>query len=305
MNFRSPFKYVSDADYRFLINSKLGFYHNMPDAEFLKRRYRIAFGKHLDLDAPVTFNEKLQWLKLYDRKPEYTKMVDKYEVKQYVSDVIGKQYIIPTLGVWDDPEQIDFDGLPKQFVLKCTHDSQGLVICKDKSRLNTQEAIVKLKKALKRNYFWVGREWPYKNVKPRIIAEQYLEEPSKADLVDYKLFCFNGKVKLILICSNRFGKDGLKEDFYDINWNKLKLKRPNHKNSNIIINKPEKIDDMIALAEKLSNGISFLRVDFYIIDNKIYFGELTFFPACGFESFEPQIWDKTLGNWIQLPEKRV
>lgn len=210
--------------------------HVIPDRLYLKLKFRQKMGKWPDLDNPKTFNEKLQWLKLHDRKPIYSTMVDKYEAKRYIADIIGEEYIIPTLGVWDRFEDIDFDALPNQFVLKCTHDSGGLVIVCDKSSMNLDAARKKINRSMKRNYYWHGREWAYKNVKPRIIAEQYMEDgnpgekPERIDagLTDYKVHCFNGKPKLILVCKDRFSRGGMTEDFFSDEWNHLPVKRIRH-----------------------------------------------------------------------------
>lgn len=274
----------------------------IPDKLYLKMFYRYRMGKNLNINNPQTFNEKLQWLKLYDRNPEYSKMVDKYEVKQYVASIIGEEYIIPTIGIYDKFEDINFDELPKQFVMKCTHDSGGLVICKDKKDLDINEVKNKIEVFLKRKYFYHGREWPYKNVKPRIIIEQYMKEEHKEELTDYKFMCFNGKVKCSFTCLNRNSPNGLNVDFYDINWNKMPFERY-YKNSNIVLEKPKNYEKMIELAEKLSKNIPFVRVDFYEINNKLYFGELTFYPGCGCESFQPEEYDRILGEWIRLPSK--
>lgn len=188
-----------------------GYLKTMPDEKYLKLMFRARMGKKLNLDEPQTFNEKLQWLKLYNRKPEYTRMVDKYEAKAYVAERIGAEHIIPTLGIWNSFDEIDFNKLPMQFVLKCTHDSGGLVICKDKEKLDIKAAREKIEKSLKNSYYDWGREWPYKDVKPRIIAEQYMAD----NLRDYKLFCFDSIPRMTLVCSERFTKDGVKEDFYD------------------------------------------------------------------------------------------
>lgn len=268
----------------------------LPDWLYLKIKYRRDLGKSLNLKTPKSFNEKLQWLKLYDRNPLYTTLVDKYAVKLYVSQKIGSEYIIPTLGVWENFDSIDFNKLPSQFVLKTTHDSGGVVICSDRQRLDFEEAKKKITTSLHRNFYWDFREWPYKNVKPRIIAEQYLAD----NLLDYKLFCFNGVPRITLVCSERFSQGGLKEDFYDEQWNHLDLKRPNHENSRKLIPKPEQYDLLKALAETLSSGIPFARIDFYVVQSKVYFGEITFYPASGFEGFVPAEWDLRLGDWIQL-----
>lgn len=275
----------------------------LSDETHLKIRFKLKMGRRLDLENPQTFNEKLQWLKLYDRKPIYTTMVDKYAVKQYVAEQIGEEYIIPTLGVWDRFEDINFDALPDQFVLKCTHDSGGLVICRDKSKLDMAAAKTKIEKFLKREYFWVHREWPYKNVKPRIIAEQYMSDNNSFELIDYKIHCFNGEPKFVLLCQNRFGASGLTEDFYDVSWERLSVKRPAHPNAKVLVKRPENLERMLRLSRELARNIPFARIDFYIVNSKIYFGEITFFPASGFSAFEPEEWDYTFGNWIQLPEK--
>ena len=274
------------------------------DKVFLKCSYKIRLGKKLNLKKPQTYNEKLQWLKLYDRNPLYSTMVDKYDVKKYVSDIIGEEYIIPTLAVWDRVEDIDFNSLPEQFVLKCTHDSGGLVICKDKSKLNIKKAIEKLKKSMRRNYFYNSREWPYKPLKPRIIAEQYMEDESGYELKDYKFFCFDGEVKALFIATDR-GVEGeeTKFDFFDENFNHLPIKN-GHDNATREFVCPNGFEKMKELASRLSKGIPQLRVDFYNINGKIYFGELTFFHWGGLKPFEPEEWDYTFGSYIKLPEKR-
>lgn len=276
----------------------------MSDEAFLKMAFHINMGKSLNLKNPQTFNEKLQWLKLYDRKPEYTRMVDKYEVKQYIAERIGEEHIIPTLGVWDKFEDIDFDSLPDQFVLKCTHDSGGLVICRDKSKLDKNVAKRKINKSLKRNYFYCGsREWPYKNVIPRIIAEQYIENSRTTgkNLDVYKFFCFGGKPAIIQVIQNdKTSEETI--DYYDIEWNRLNL-RQNHPNSEKPLDRVTQLNKMLKLAAVLSQGHPFLRVDFYEVENKIYFSELTFYSDSGMAKFEPQDWDYKLGEWLLLPCK--
>ena len=279
-------------------DSKLGRIYS--DNFYLKCVYRYKFHKKLNLKNPQTFNEKLQWLKLYDRKPEYTQMVDKYEAKKYIAEKIGEEYVIPTLGVWDKFEEIDFDKLPNQFVLKTTHDSGGVVICKDKGNFDKETAKKKLKKSLKRNYYWHGREWPYKNVKPRILAEEYMVDESGYELKDYKFFCFNGKMKVFFVAKDRQTKgEETKFDFFDEIFEHLPFTN-GHPNSEPPYFKPENFEKMKELAEKLSQGIPHLRVDFYNINGKIYLGELTFSHWSGFVPFEPEEWDYTLGSWIDL-----
>lgn len=294
-------KYVADPGYRFKANSLLGLYNNMDDEEYLKRLFKYNMGKALNLNNPKTYNEKLQWLKLYNRKPEYTIMVDKYLVKEYVASIIGSEYIIPTIGIWDSFGQIDFDELPNQFVLKCTHDSGGLVICKNKKQLDIDMARRVINKSLKRNFYYTGREWPYKDVKPRIIAEQYMEDVTTSELRDYKFFCFNGEAKMLFIASDRQSKEEeTKFDFFDMDYNHLNIKN-GHPNAKIIPNKPKQFDKMRVLSEKLSEGIPHLRVDFYEVNGKVFFGELTFFHWSGMVPFEPEEWDAVLGSWIELP----
>ena len=293
-------KFIANPEIRFSYLSQLGVYNGWSDEKYLKRLFKLTLGYELKLDNPQTFNEKLQWLKLNDRKSEYTMMVDKLAVKDYVANKIGNEYIIPTLGVWNYFDEIDFDKLPNKFVLKCTHDSGGLVICKDKNTFDKKAAKKKIEKCLKRNYYWSGREWPYKDVMPKIIAEQYIQQNAYEELDDYKLMCFNGKVKATFVCSDRFSEDGLKVTFYDTDWNRLPFER-HYPSSKIEIEKPKTYDKMVVFAEKLADKIPFVRVDFYEIGGKTYFGELTFFPGGGYEEFTPKEWDKILGDWIKLP----
>lgn len=284
---------------------KAGISKLIPDKAYLKLKYRAGFGKGLNLKNPKSYNEKLNWLKLYDRKPEYVALVDKYEVKAWVAERIGLEYIIPTLGVWDCVEDIEFDSLPDQFVLKCTHDSGGLVICRDKSKLDVEEAKYKLNKALKSNFYFYGREWPYKNVKPRIIAEKYMEDTVTGELRDYKFFCFDGTVKALFIASERQkAGEEVKFDFFDPDFNHLDF-RQGHPNAGAEVRKPENFEQMKKLSEKLSEGLCQVRVDFYEVNGKVYFGELTFFHHCGFVPFDPEEWDVIFGDWIRLPEKTV
>lgn len=272
-----------------------------PDKLFLQFKFRLLMGKKLNLKAPKTFNEKLQWLKLYNRRPEYTMMVDKYAVKQYIANKIGDQYVIPTLGLWSKVEDIDWDSLPNQFVLKTTHGggSCGVVICKDKSTFDKEAARLKLQESLDSDIYINYREWPYKDVPKRIIAEQYLTNNGH-ELEDYKIHNFNGVPKLILVCKNRFEESPMIDDFYSIDWQLLDIRRPGHPNSSSPQETPEKLEEMLLLAEQLSKNIPFLRTDFYMIQGKVYFGELTFFPAAGMSKFEPEEWDEVLGNWLSL-----
>lgn len=274
----------------------------MPDKIYLQWLFPKMVGYKLNLRNPKSFNEKLQWLKLYDRNPIYTKLVDKYEVKKIVADKIGENHIIPTLGIWDSADNIDFEALPNKFVLKATHDSGSTIVCKSKELFDVQDARIKLDKALATNFYFAGREWPYKNVKPRIIAESFLDVGANEDLIDYKFMCFNGKVKCSFVCTDRYYGDGLKVTFFDNDWNKMPFER-HYPSSNEEIKKPDCLDEMIRLAEILSENIPFVRIDFYEYHGDIYFGEYTFFPGGGTEEFTPQDWDFILGSWINLPNK--
>ena len=275
--------------------------HFVDPEKYLQKMFYKRMGYELNLQNPQTYSEKLQWMKLYDHNPLYTKLVDKYEVKQYVSDTIGSQYIIPTIGVWDRVRDIDFDMLPNQFVLKCTHDSGGLVICKDKNSLDIKKAQKTLKKSLNRNFYYMGFEWPYKNVKPRIIAEQYMEDSKTNELRDYKFFCFDGIVKALFIATER-QKEGedVKFDFFDADFNHLPF-RQGHENAEKVPEKPVCFEEMKRLASILSKKIPQVRVDFYEVDGSLYFGEITFFHHGGWTPFEPKEWDYIFGEWLSLP----
>lgn len=280
------------------------FAHLLPDRFYLQHLFPLVMGYPLDLENPCTFNEKLQWLKLYNRRPEYTQMVDKYEVKKFVSDLIGEEYVIPILSVYDSVDDIDFDRLPDQFVLKCTHNSGGVVICKDKKAFDKDIAIKKLKNALKRNFFWRDREWPYKNVKPRIIAEKYMEDKEDAELRDYKFYCFNGKPMRLLLATGR--QDiikGLCFDYFDMNFNHLGLTNHWHPNASPVPHRPNHFEEMKLLAAKLSYNIPHVRVDFYEANDKVYFGEMTFFDMGGHLAIHPDEWDLEWGGFLDLPVK--
>ena len=277
------------------------FFRCLSDKQYLKVRYYLTFKKKLNLKNPQTFNEKLQWLKLYDKKDIYTMMVDKYEVKKYIANTIGQEYVIPTLRIYDKFDDIDFSKLPKQFVMKCTHDSGGLVIVKDKAKLDKEKAKAKLEKSLKYNYYYGGREWPYKNVKPRILVEEYMEDAETQELRDYKFFCFDGIPKFMFIATGR-QKNDTRFNFYDLDFNLLPFIQghPNDESPNL---KPKNFDKMLELSKELAKDIPHVRVDFYEINNKVYFGELTFYHYSGFTRFEPEEWDYKLGELIKLPER--
>lgn len=300
------YRYITNSDYRFLINSSLGLYNSMPDDLYLKKRFKAIMGYNLDLCNPKTFNEKLQWLKINDRRDVYTSMVDKYEVKKYVGRIIGEQYIIPTIAIWNKAEEIDFSILPQKFVMKCTHDSGGIFLCKNKRLIDVESVKRFFKKRLKYNFFYKGREWPYKNVIPRIIVEEYLVDDnisSSSYLNDYKLQCFNGKFDNIFIAEGRFSKRGVQYHYFDREWNHLPYSKKENRNESLLYLKPNNLTMMIELAERLSTNIPQLRVDFYEVNNKIYFGELTFFSQSGFDTDLTEEADLLLGRKLTLPYK--
>lgn len=277
-----------------------GKFRYIPDKVYLKIIYRVRMGKKLNIEDPKTYSEKLQWLKLYDRKPLYTQLVDKYEVRNYIKEKIGEEYLIPIIGIYDQFEDIDFKSLPKQFVLKCTHDSGGKIICKDKTKLNLLKTRKVFNKSLKRNYYYTGREWPYKQVKPRIICERYMVADDGEDLKDYKFFCFHGEPYFLFIATDR--EKDIRINYYNLKFQPLPFSQQDKK-SDKVIKKPVCFEEMIELARLLSKDIPHVRVDFYEIEGRIYFGELTFFNDSGLSKFEPDIYDELFGSWIKLPIK--
>ena len=292
--------FLTNKQIRFAYLSRLGVFHLFSDEWYLKRLFEVCLGRKLNLDSPSTFNEKMQWLKLYDRKPKYSIMADKYAVKKYVADKIGEEYVIQSLGgPWKSFSEIDFGKLPKQFVLKTNHDSGGVVVCKDKNGLDKQKANKLLSKHLKRNYYYKSREWPYKNVKPCIFAEEYVKDGNNDFLPVYKFLCFHGEPRIIQTIQND-KQPNESIDYFDTEWNLLKLKQ-GFPNSVKPFEKPEKLKEMCEIARKLSKEHAFLRVDLYIINNEIKFSEFTFYSDAGLSKFEPESWDITLGDWIKLP----
>lgn len=283
----------------FFIKKTAFFY---PDVIYIKALFYLQMGKKLNLKNPQTYNEKLNWLKLYNRKPKYTEMVDKYAVKKYVSDLIGNEYIIPTLGVWENPKDIDWNSLPCQFVLKTTHGggNTGVIICKNKNDIDVKTVIQKLKKSLKQDLYRTSREWPYKNIKKRIIAEPYMEDSKTQDLRDYKFLCFDGEVRALFIGSERQKRKEPYFDFFDESFNLLPI-RQGHPNSELPPEKPICFEEMKNIASKLSKGIPHVRVDLYEANGKVYFGELTFFHFGGFVPFYPTKWDNIFGEYLNLP----
>lgn len=293
-------------------NTILGLVGVLPDKQYLELLFRYHMHKKLNLKNPQSFSEKLQWLKLYNRKSEYTIMADKVKAKEWVAERIGQEHIIPTLGVWKSPEEIDFDSLPNKFVLKCNHNSgTGMYICKDKNKIMPEEwERVKggLRKGLKEDYFRTGREWCYKNIERRILCEQFMEDKSQyGNLNDYKIFCFDGKVKMLFVATDRFDDKGeetnVKFDFFDRDFNHLDFTN-GHPNATKLIEKPVCWAKMIELAEKLSENIPHVRVDLYVINGCIYFGEMTFYHWSGLVPYKPEEWDYKMGSWLHLPKEK-
>lgn len=270
----------------------------MPDRLYLKLMYQVKLGKRLNLKNPTSFNEKLNWLKLYDRRDIYTQMADKFEVRRIVKERLGEKYLIPLLGVWDQAEEIDFNSLPNQFVLKCTHDSGSVIICRDLASFDRKAAVEKLRETMKINYFYPSREWPYKNIKPRVIAEAYMVDESGTELKDYKIYNFSGKPELIQVDFGRFVHH--ERNLYTLDWKYLDEAIEYPKNHEVTIPKPEGLEEMLKCAEKLSAGIPSVRTDFYSINGRTYFGEITFYQEGGFARFEHQAFEERLGSLIQI-----
>lgn len=276
-----------------------GLLNFIPDYIYLKLVFKAEMGYRLNLKNPKTYNEKLQWIKLYDRKQEYTMFADKYAVREYVAKTIGEQYLVPLIGVYESVYEIPWDKLPNRFVLKCTHGSGTNIICTDKETFNIEDAVNKLTKWLKKSFYWGGREWCYKNIPPRIICEQFIDTPDGNTPDDYKFMCFNGEPKLIQLHHDRYGKHTL--DFYDTLWRKTDICQVTP-NSDYIAPKPELLNNMLCIARKLSAGMAYSRIDLYYQSKKIYFGEITMYPTSGFSSFRTIEQDIKLGSWIKLPK---
>lgn len=279
--------------------TKRGPFEWMPDEQFIRLQYALKMNKDLNLENPETFNEKLQWLKLYDRNPLYTTLVDKYAVREYVADRIGKEYLIPLYGVYETYDEINFDALPDAFVLKVNHTSGGVYVTKNKEEINHEQWREEIHEWLDSNYYWVHREWPYKNVPPRIIAEKFMVDESGTDLKDYKFFCFDGEPAMLFVGSER--ATDLRFDFFDLDFNHLPVTQQT-KNSERVIKKPKGFDKMVDLARELAQGLPHVRVDFYDINGHIYFGELTFYHNGGHEPFMPDTFDYTMGKYLTLPK---
>lgn len=293
--------YLTKPRQIFVKLSEMDLLHWMPDEEYLHLIWpRHSIGYALNLTEPKSFNEKLQWLKLHNRNPFYATLVDKYAVKKYVSKTIGEKYVIPLVdGPWESADKINFDVLPNQFVLKCNHDSGGIIICKDKSKLDIDAARKMLNKRLKHNYYWDSREWSYKNVQPCVFAEKYMVDDSGYELKDYKFFCFGGMPKVVEVDYGRFVNH--RRNLYDTEWNYLDYAIMYPTDPKHVVEKPPCLNEMLECAAKLSAGIPFVRVDFYVVDGNPLFGEMTFYHDGGRGAFSPKEWDYKLGDWIQLP----
>lgn len=276
----------------------------IPDRLYITMQYYRHFKKLPNLRNPKTFNEKLQWLKLHNKKDIYTTMVDKYLVKQYVSTIIGEEYIIPTYGVWNTAKEIDFDSLPKKFVLKWNHDSGSVFLCKDKERINRDAIVKKMDCYQSHNGYDYAREWPYKNVKPCIIAEQFLEA-GEDGLIDYKFYCFNGEPKFLYVSKGLDNHETASISFMTMDWQFAPYGRNDFKPFSELPEKPLNFDKMVEFAKKLSSGFDFLRVDMYSINNKIYFSELTFYPCAGYMPFSNPEHDLEVGNMLVLTTQKT
>ena len=282
-----------------VLNHLVNYYNGLfSDATFIKMRYRVIYEQRLDLKHPKSFNEKIQWLKLHDRKPLYKELADKYNVRKYIADKVGEEYLVPLVGHWEDVNSVNVNELPEKFVIKCTHDSQSVRICNDKSKFDFEEMRDSFAKALMIDYSVFGREWAYQGIKPSVVAEELLVDESGTELKDYKFFCFNGVPKIIQVDYNRFS--GHKRRLFDTDWNEMDVKITYPDDKNIVLKRPDKLDEMISICKKLSEGIPFIRVDLYATD-KVYVGELTFYPGGGFEPITPYSVDLEWGEWLKLP----
>lgn len=300
------FNLITKPSYRFEVLDRRGFYNSMDDEKYLKRKFKSVTGKELNIETPTTFNEKLQWLKLNNREDVYTVMADKVAARDFVAEKLGEEYLIPCIGVWDNADDIDFDKLPDKFVLKCNHNSGvGMCICKDKSKLDIEKVKNELKKGMAQDYYITNREWPYKNIPRKIIAEQFMENKEEGieGLRDYKFYCFDGNVDYLYISEGLDDHHTAKISFVTTDWKLADFKRTDYANFTNLPEKPKKFDEMLSIAKELSKGFPFLRVDLYEINGKIYFSEFTFFPCSGYMPFEPEEWDYKFGEFIKLPKK--
>ena len=274
----------------------------LPDKTYIKLYYRLRVGRPLNMKNPTTLNEKLQWLKFNYRFPLQSIVSDKLLVRDYVAERIGAEYLIPLLGQWDNYDDVDFDKLPEKFVLKCNHDSGGLVVCTDKRKLDHKEAKSRVEKSLKSNFFYIGREYQYRNIKPRIICEQFISDNGKVPM-DYKIYCFNGKPDVILVCKDRFSANTHRASYlyFDQEWRFQPLNKGDENLTEVDVPKPKNLDRMIEIAKELSKDFLFARIDLYNIDGQIYFGEITLSPNSGFDPDIKYETDLMFGEKLKIP----
>ena len=299
-------KYLTSPEYRFKTNYDRGVYDSLSDKDFLIKKYKMVNGIKLDLDDPKTFCEKIQYLKIYDRNPLYTVLQDKYLVRDHVAKLIGEEHLIPLLAVYDSADDIDFDALPDQFVLKCNHDSNSVVICRDKASLDTDKVRKKLAKRLAMNFWDPGKEWAYKDIPHKIVAEKYMQEDGDDEtdevkgLRDYKFFCFGGEPKFAYVSKGLENHSTAKMVHLNLDWTRAPFQRTGYAEFDKLPEKPSRFDEMLEICKKLSDGIPFVRIDLYEINGKVYFGEYTFYPASGSGDFVPKSWNTEIGSWIDL-----
>lgn len=272
----------------------------LPDAIFLKIQYKYTTGRRLDYDNLVNYNEKIQYLKLTQRENIYTEIVDKIRVRDFVSNRIGKKYLIPIYGVYESLEEINFDVLPNKYVLKTNHNSGGYYIVSDNNSVSYKDISNKLKPMLRKNYYYFTREWPYKNIEPRIICEKYLEQGDDNELRDYRFFCFDGQPRFVAVDLSITDKSKVRRNIYDLDWNLMSVEISYPQETKISIKKPNQLSEMIDVARKLSKGFKHVRVDLYCIDNKIYFGEMTLYHQSGYGDIKPESFHEMMGSWIKV-----
>ncbi|MCL1843560.1 MAG: glycosyl transferase [Defluviitaleaceae bacterium] len=288
---RNPLKILSEA---------IKYCYFFSDQTATKLRFFLILHRRLNLKSPKAFNEKIQWIKLNDKNPLYTQLADKYGVREYIKDAFGEQYLVNLYGVWEEFEDINFDELPDKFVLKCTHDCGSVIVCKDKSKFNIESTRKWFKKKLRKNFYWRHREWHYKNIKPRIIAEEYLEDAS-GSLTDYKIYCFNGQARLVSVSRGLTDRNSANRSFLTVNWEWSSVSSLKYKDFEQLPPRPAKLDEMLELSETISSTYSFLRVDLYVVGDRIILSELTLTPSGGMMVFAKKSEDELLGSWLKLP----
>ena len=273
----------------------------IPTSIYIRLMYYHITGIKLNLKNPQTFTEKLQWMKLHYRNPLYTYCSDKLKVREYIAKKIGDEHLIPLLGVYDKADDIDFEKLPNQFVLKCNHDSGSIIFCKDKNDFDIKAAKAHLKKHMNTNFYYPSREWQYKDIEPKILCEEFLTDEKNEEIKNYKFFCFCGKPKIIQVVCGKYTDMKLK--FYDTDWQPIESTISSIPEPDLTLNKPQKLDEMLRIARKLSEGFAHVRIDLYLRYHKIYFGEMTFFDLGGNRKFNRNEFNLKMGSWFELPEK--